>query len=184
LSIYKRSRRAAAAVVGVAAVVMSLGAATAMAEVHWSSTTQGMKVSGSLTVYKNGTEPKTCTLSSSSGSQLGPEAFFYAYNTTYLNFSCGTSMELNFMGEGVSESPGQYKLTLEATENLKSPWGGTWSQAAFGSVEPTFVNGSGSTSSKAVFSNTYLGHSNLAELTATGSLKVTTNSGGLLTLQP
>jgi hypothetical protein len=165
------------------AALLAINVASASAQVHWSNETQGIKVSGSVNLYKNGLEPRTCTADSNAG-EMGPGWAWLKWGpeVEYLRFSCigGGALQMLFL----ISTPSTTSVEVHASAaEYQSPFG-TYQQAKM--VVP-FTNGSGSTASKITFNNTKLGTVTglcCKTLTLSGSLKVTTSSGGLLTLLP
>lgn len=157
---------------------------------QWSNSGAGIKVSGSLTVYKNGANAKTCTPTVGQVSEMSSEEAWASIGTFApgeLNFPCGSGMlSLSLVLNAIDTK------TVEVGEyfpGVQSPWGGYWTQGAWvggsGPAIADFKNGSGSTASTLTFSNDILGsipEGTYPTITATGTLKVTTSSGGLLTL--
>lgn len=175
----------------------AVGASSALAATHWSDTTHGMKIAGtnSLTVYANGGNAKTCSINASldgkQPSTLSGASFSVHSeldNTLYLLCTGSTTLSLEFVGEAEAAGGG-YQLVFKRSGPwaLWAPWGGANSfwQGAEKELIGKFVNGSGTTPSKLVFSSTEIGYDRALErVTATGSLNVTTSTGGLLTLLP
>ena len=182
--------RRSLAVCFAAAGLLAVSASSAAAAVHWSDPTHGMKVSGSLTVYRNGGEAKTCT-TQPIGESFLEGSFFYAstLGLGYVRLNCPSStlLGISFFGEGVAAAGGGYELVFGSPEPMPSPWLGPYSfiYGEGGAPKAKFTNGNATTPSKVTFSSTYLGVlKDLTKVTATGSLNVTTSTGGLLTLQP
>jgi hypothetical protein len=196
----KRIGRGAFAVAAVVGSLLAISATPAMAAVHWSDTTKGMRVSGTLTVAKEGiATTKTCTISSVSSeeSTLYPNSFYVHYKGSWTReiwLPCSGGGTLGFLFEGGAEAApgGGYQLRFAGECCFSSPWSGEaqfWQGGEFVSGEANFVgkftNGSGTTPSKVTFSKTQIGVDlTPARIWATGSLNVTNASGGLLTLLP
>lgn len=188
----KRMRRSLVALLAIAASMLAIGAGPAMAEPHFSDTAHGIKVSGTLTVLKNGGSSKTCTASS-----IQTGEFTDAYSAEIrgagwleqLTFSCagstlGMVAELNVVSTTSLEFGGYF-------ESATSPWLGSYYQGVWPGGEGRMIgdwkNGSGATASTLTFSSDKLGATYDAgnpTVTASGTLKVTTSSGGLITLLP
>jgi len=166
--------------------VGAVGASSAMASVHWSDTTHGTKVSGSLTVTTAEKPAKTCTPSSSQESSMNTTAAWVwtSGSSGWLTFSCegGGTLEVYTLLSATSTT----SVTLSNIGAVeKAPWGMTYTQNQ--SPEGDFVNGSGSTPSTLTFG----GLDQLGPYFPTGkpvfvsgTLKITTSTGGLLTLLP
>lgn len=190
----RHSLIALAAVVG---SLMAVSAAPAMGAIHWSDTSKGIKVSGSLTAKKGGGSAITCTVAAGvqSSEFFGQEGWLWNNEAGELRFNCSNGKQLGmlFAFQPVNTTTlnvGSFSETL-----AKDPWGGALTYYKQGycvgtpclSMVGDFKNGSGATSSTVTFSNDALGSSQEAgspQITLTGSLKVTNSSGGLLTLLP
>jgi len=171
-------RRVLLPLAAVVAALLAVNVASASAEVHWSNETQGIKASGTLTLYSNGIEPKTCTANSTSY-EFGPG---WAWFREYLPLNCTGAGPLQMFFLATTPSTSSVEL-LSSSAQYQSPFGAYVGETM---VVP-FTNGSGTTASKITFNKTKLGvvvSSCCKTLTLSGSLKVTTSSGGLLTLLP
>lgn len=185
----RRIRRAVAVSVTVIGMLTSIGAGAAMAEeepAFFSPSNAGMKWSGSITIYKNGGSAKTCTFPANATS---PVLYGTAFSLAYLEYnglflSCTGGTQLSWTPQGSAQFDGSYELAFEdrMTEQLglhTSPYGqwyGTWTTVPY-------TNGSGGTASTIAFNKTPIGALQTGEtVTATGTVKVTTWAGGLLTL--
>jgi hypothetical protein len=181
-------RRSLGALVAVAAAILALGASSAMAAVHWSDTAHGVKVAGSLTATKGGVN-KTCTpIASSQKSEfLGSIAYIHSGISAYLRFDCGSSTHLDVWFTVSPTSTTSVQVGEYTGVPQDSPWG-SYKQAWVTGQPMTadFANGSGATPSKMTFSKDELGFmvDESGAITLTGSLNVTTSTGGLLTLLP
>jgi len=79
-------------------------------------------------------------------------------------------------------STSRYFLEYPNTnEGFASPWG-QYIQQSSTRIDPTWVNGSGATSSIVKFENEKVGEIAGLPITVTGNLTYTTSTGGLLTL--
>lgn len=183
LNTSKRMHRGLVALAVVVGSLMAVGAASASAAVHWSDSTHGIKVSGSLTVSALGHTSKTCTAAEKQTSLMGSNYAVIKSSGEELRFACagGGSLGMLFYAAPTSTTSVQvgfpYELAL-------SPWGGTYREYAFGPAVADFSNGSGATASTLAFSNDEIGREGTTALLLTGTLNVTTSTGGLLTLLP
>jgi hypothetical protein len=168
-------------------VVLGAAAAPAMAEPHFSDTTHGIKVSGSVTAYKNGLQPLTCTAPTS---MVGE--FFDAQHAVVESFglalqlklSCSNGRPLGLVSEMTTASTTSlwYGGSLE---HVVSPWDGGGEYVAQGLMVGDWKNGSGSTASTVTFLKDKAGTTlDGYPVTISGTLKVTTSTGGLLTILP
>lgn len=172
--------------------MLAIGAGPAMAEVHWSDTENGIKVSGTLTAYKDGSSAKTCTAVKEQISE------FYGVDgmirTKYweLIFPCsgGGWLGIDFYFNPIDTTTLEVGAPYEAAHY---PWGSLYSTYLQGSCWfecPTaigdFSNGAGEKPSTLTFSEDALGtypHGEYPIVSISGTLDVTTSSGGLLTLE-
>jgi hypothetical protein len=195
--IRNKLRRTVFSLAAVVGTVLAVGAAPAMGAVHWSDTTHGMKIAGTLTVYKNGTEARTCTIAPETAASESSHFEGTLFEVTgpfveYIRLTCtnGKYLEMIFQGNGEAAAGGGYQVSFYGYTSgytLASPWTvGPWLQGVEGSTPVLkYINGSGATPSKLRFTSTHLGYIYGGyKLTATGDLTVTTSTGGLLTLQP
>lgn len=176
---------ALAAVIG---SLMAVSAAPAMAAVHWSDTTHGIKVSGSVKVTSGGTT-RTCTASSKQ------EYYYFENNTAVLETSGAMFGQLEYLCTGGNSRFG-IVFPIEATSTTSAKvglntesalWEFTWAPVFYSEqvVTADFANGSGATPSTLSFVADKLGTApGTGAITINGSLNVTTSSGGLLTLLP
>lgn len=182
----------ALAIAVLVAALLAVSVSSAAAAVHWSDTTHGMKPSGTLTVYHNGKEPKTCTAGLVGGSYLESNIAWVYTNTEQSQYWMGCSgtngLGFCFLAEAGSAAGGGYQLTFQPCgEILSSPWGASlnWGAGPAGKPVGKFTNGSGATPSKVSFSGTQLGVlADGSTVSATGTLNITTSTGGLITLLP
>jgi hypothetical protein len=191
-----RMRRTLAVLMTVAGSMLAIGAAPALAEVHYSNTGSGAKVSGSLTVYKGGSNAVTCTAPSAQFSSFPDEATLrlYSFVSHEIRFSCPNGKALGLDLETIVAAATDSVEIWSWNPYAKAPWSDSSSYWNGFSPEPPyevpavvgFVNGSGSTPSKLVFDKTHIGTSYdklESEVTASGTLNLTTSSGGLLTIE-
>lgn len=177
-----------------AMAISAVGASAASAELvpaTFSNSSFKMAVSN-LTVRANGIEPKTCTSTTLTGS-AEESGVFYAGNAggfAESKFTCGgSSFYMVFLGEALYDTEtGKYSLHVYDFNSwsLSSPWG-SYSQVSGngeGGSDATWVNGSGLTPSTATFKNQTVGYtySGGKKISIEGTFKVTTSTGGLLTL--
>ena len=173
----------------VALALAALGATSASASIvpaKFSSSSFKVTTTG-VTLKRNGLEPKTCTLSLPIESSAEGSYFFganYPSSPGGTKYSCGGVAILGqwFSGEAFYDNVAKtFSLTFDpySFSTLSSPWG-SYSQESF---KASWVNGSGATASTINFNNTTIGFGTDGKaLTLTGSLKVTTPAGGLVTL--
>lgn len=188
LRIATKARTTIAALAASLAIVMAVSAAPALAsEATWvpNTPTSGIKWSGSLTIYKNGANPKTCTFPNpQQQGTVGGSSFVIAFSTyTGETLSCTGGTKLQWKPEGFASYVTGY--SLEFTDGVflevehTSPYG-AWMGTA---VTVPFANAAGVTPSRVTFNNTYIGDVTAGgKVTATGTLDVKTNAGGKLTL--
>lgn len=181
-----RNIKRLAASISVAMIAAALLASPAMASVHWSDTTHGIKLEGNLTVSTKGQTSKTCEIVSPQKSAMEP-SWAYIWNGTneLLNLKCtgSTGLSMLFLMEPTSTT--NVRLPTPGYEFMFGPWGFYCACVYVPTGE--FKNGSGGTASTMTFSNDPIGYDNSAEhnpLTISGTYKVTTSTGGLLTLLP
>ncbi len=186
MNLTAKSRRAFTAVVlaVVALFALTVGSSFASAAT-WSDTAHGIKISGKLTVLKNGGSGKSCTIAESqSGIFLGSSGY-WARGTglSYLTASCEGGGTFTFGAQGTAKgTPGAFKLTLGANVTVQQSPFGNWEQNT--GTEVPFTNATESTPSRITFSNTKLGvlAFPFEPISVSGTLNVTTLSGGVLTL--
>jgi hypothetical protein len=168
-----------------ACALMAVGAGPALATVSWTSTGT-VKLSGSLTVYHNGADPKTCTFAagSNNGSAYSTNSLLVHPLTDPINMvaSCTGGTTLKITGAGVmywdaTLSSYMYKPNGD-NQVLTSPYG---SYATY--IRLPWTNGSGGSFSTFTLNNTELGYFGVSDyLTATGTLSVTDGGTGTRTL--
>jgi len=186
VKIISRMGRSLLATAVVGASFFAVGAAPASAALHWSDTTHGAKLSGSLQLSSEKHETVSCTMPASQSSFFSFETALHVYTGSNvsgaLNVSCpGTTAELMFQMHALSTTSVELmKLTNAA---FASPWSG-FSYELEKSIAD-FTNGSGTTPSTLTFSNDKIGKLvQGVDVYATGTLNLTTSTGGLLTLVP
>jgi hypothetical protein len=182
-------------------LLLSVGASSAFAAevpAKFSSETAIKATGTGLTVKKNGGEAKTCEIvktttgsvaNSTGGSQgvitLQNDGVFYRTN---LSCSGGTTLQLILaVGSAKYETTtGAYFIRFApfAGSSVSSPYGSYSWAAGSSDVKIGWTNGSGATASTLTFSETVLGiHTDgKSKISLTGSIKVTTSAGGLVTL--
>jgi hypothetical protein len=187
VNITAKSRRAFAAVVlaVVALFALTVGSSLASAAT-WSDTAHGIKISGKLTVFKNGGSGKTCTIGESqAGIFLGSSGYWAKSSTlSVLTASCEGGGTFTFGAQGTAKgTPGAFQLTLGANVTVQQSPFGNWEQNT--GVTVPFTNATESTPSRITFSKTKLGILGalpFEPISVSGTLNVTTLSGGVLTL--
>jgi hypothetical protein len=147
-----------------------------------------------LTVKRNGLEPKTCTFKPATVGLTESEQFYILDNfegdTKLLCPNGSTPLQMILRGVARYDNvAGTYSLHVNdyTTTNLYGPWGSYWQQSKVvgGGFNGTWVNGSGATASTVTFSNQTFGYTAAGlKMTMEGTVKVTTPSGGLITLSP
>jgi hypothetical protein len=181
----KAARRLVVMIVAASALLaVAASPSFAWSEALFSDTAHGIKWSGSLTIYKNGGTAKTCTFPGGQNGLISASGFMLNNNPPGpIALSCTGSTTLVWQPAGDAAYESGYRL--EAWDNASfsgyhaSPYG-QWAGDDF--IVP-FTNAAGGTPSTVTFSSTVIGHtSTLATVTATGTVNVTTNSGGALTL--
>jgi len=170
--------------------MLALTASSAMAATaYWSDTDSGMKLSGTITIKKDGGSAKTCTLAANGGDAYEDGEFdvysagIPAPSTGRLKLNCTGSTVLYMFGVGwATHASGAFSLTFDNEPILgqQSPYG-TWIQDTF---QVPFTNAAGATPSQITFNDTHIGDLYPASgaVTATGTINVRTLTGGVLTL--
>ena len=171
------------------ALFVAVGVSPAAAEeanATFSGSSIKLTTSG-ITVKKNGSEAKSCTLFG--GSAQGPISASYAWpsnsNFSYTLLSCTGGTALEFWMQLVPKydtTTGQYTLRLgPAGVSSRSPYG-AMTETATG--KGTWTNGSGATNSTVTFNEAQVGllNSTGASITISGTFTATTSTGTLLTL--
>lgn len=179
----------ASLVLAISALAMTAGPASA-----WNTNSGGVKLSGTITIYDDGENPKTCTFPGpfQNGTVEGEEFFQASSLATWNNqlpLSCTGNTQLLWKPAGVAwyeEGTGEYLAQLYGTYSQyeESPYG-LWLENAWSPVETTWVNASGGTPSHITLTNDTIGigASGYSEpITASGTIYFTTLSGGDLTI--
>jgi hypothetical protein len=177
--------------VGVTAL-FALTSSPALATVHWNVSSTLAHWKGTLTVKAEGSSV-TCSNVDMRVPTLNNEKFGFAeFNTVPsggpIKISCagGTTMAFVHEGQG-SVTEGKYALFMWPVTGywLESPFGEYFANPMFTS-KGSITNGSGMTSSQLTFSEAVVGEMEPsgAPLTISGTLTITTSTGGLLTLSP
>lgn len=171
----------------VAALAVVAGAVTASPAfatgVKWSSTGE-FAVKGTLTLKKNAASAVTCNLSAFGlNSNVENQARLTTLGFPWAETKCSNGEWFYWMVNGSVEPAGS-AFSLEFFESGALGASAPWSERTWaGAVSVPFTNGSGATASHVDFSETQIGLTNKGEkVTATGSLKITTRAGGLLTV--
>jgi hypothetical protein len=192
MHVRNRSVRGLAATAVTACALIALMATPALAAPASWSPQGATKWAGSFTVKLNGGSAKTCTPSPAGGAwtgstntaygpstvMLSPSPFFDAY--VYATCTGPTQLSLVVHGNATNDS-GTYRVTLQqaAAQSQGSPYG---LYLQNGQPVGTYVNGSGGTPSTVTFTNQTLGTTAAGTITITGTLQVTTGTGGLMSL--
>ncbi|HET7443047.1 MAG TPA: hypothetical protein VFJ57_00155 [Solirubrobacterales bacterium] len=147
---------------------------------------------GNVTFELNGGSPVVCETANNNGtisSWISKSAGFATLFPYGIRALCPKSQEFNFSGAGAAEgSSGAYAVSIKNASvtypTQQSPFG-VYTEAAGATIVSSFVNGSGVTSSTATFTKQKVGtrNSDGLPITISGTLKVTTPSGGLMTLK-
>jgi hypothetical protein len=144
--------------------------------------------SGPITLKRNGIEPKTCELKSVlEGGNLSSQSDFSNGNGTFgeARFECAGTLEMFWYGAAYYDTvTGAYSLRVSdfPSYDLNSPYGRYYQQSE-GKNQGGWTNGSGTTASRVTFKEAMIGRDLAGKaITLTGTLKVTTPSGGLVTL--
>lgn len=167
--------------------------ASASAATHWSDTKSGVRLSGSLSVSKEG-DTKVCEVTSEQVSQFldSKTVLVGTWEPSELYFVCPDSyLEVSFDMVAIDTD------TIEVRRNYAlayqfSPWDAdapNYSQGIWyggeGPMVADFTNGSGESASTIAFDDDNLGlywSAGYPTITVSGTLEVTTASGGLLTI--
>jgi hypothetical protein len=181
----KRLGRRAALLAGVALCISgSAGASMASAAGTWNefplNSSTPATLAGTLSLQQNGGTPVTCPVQS----QPGGTAF---------NGGVGSAQYAGLQSLQTCSNGGQFGIRLVFTPGYSGGWGVTFAssgaqqQSPFGLVwlqinfGVPFTNGSGGVASKVTFNHKLIGYQD-GLITATGTLSLTRNSGGTLTL--
>jgi hypothetical protein len=171
----------------------AISASSALATPHWSDGAHGIKLSGSLTV-KNPVKPtKTCTpsyqMTFSGNSEMMWLASSNSAGKLNLIYSCTYGGVLEIMTQLRPLSTTSVSMGFDPAMGWGSekgeqfhPWGAYYKQRA--STVGDFTNGSGSTPSTLTFSEDLVSSSSSFAVSISGTLTVTTSTGGLLTILP
>lgn len=179
----KQARRLLSLCLVVLGLVMAMGPSSAMAEVaaKFSPENQFIQWSGSVKVFKNGGSEKTCTFPTEPPPSLvGSNQFFISEMT--LSCTGGTSMRWDPKGSAWFGT--SYSLKFEDNQSQFGFHEGPWMPWAGEQVKNLpWTNGSGLTPSHISFNKTRIGiNEDGSVVTATGTVNVTTSTGGLLVL--
>jgi hypothetical protein len=178
------------AIAGAALVVlMAIVASPALAsEVNAKFSASTLKLTSSgLTLKRNGTEAKSCNFKSTPTGETAEGntaawVFNEATGLTWVKCAEGKYLTMGlFVHAHFDTSTSRYFLTLVEQGGLTSPWG-EWFQSPQGKANGTWVNGSALTPSTLVFEESVIGNTTGGNITLTGTINVTTSSGGLITL--
>lgn len=138
-----------------------------------------------LTLKKNGLEPKTCTFSAWSEGWFSGSQFWFLSEGEQIRLSCGIGLNMKMYGEATYDTvTGQYNLHFNdySEMQLPSPYGYYTQVSKLNGFNASWVNGSGTTASTFKLANQTFGYAGEQKLTLDGTTKVTTSTGGLLTL--
>lgn len=182
----KRMRSGLIVLAAVIASFMAVSVAPAMASPHWSDTAHGIKLAGSLTVSSPGLASETCTAPASQASLMSAEsALVYSEGGPYLTFTCAASKKLQAVVNLTALSTTSVRFSGTSSCTQKSPFG---NYCQTGTATGEFTNGSGGTASTLKFSNPFNEIGRLESghevVRVSGTLTVTTSTGGLLTILP
>ena len=183
----KRMRSGLLALAAVVASFMAVSVAPAMASPHWSDTAHGIKLAGSLTVSSPGFSNETCTAPASQASIMSAEsALVYSEGGPYLTFTCGASKKLQVVTTLKTQSTTAVQLYGTNSSFQTSPFGYYHQWGSSSPAVGDFTNGSGGTSSTLKFASDEIGYVEAGKgaLRVSGTLTVTTSTGGLLTILP
>lgn len=173
--------------------IVALGASSASAaEVEAKYSAGTIKLSGNVTLKKNGAEATGCELKEAKGSTSGGAAFIYNNFLFETEFTCPGkpkfTMKLAPTAAYYNSVTGAYSFKIETpageSNEGKSPWGNYY-YSFYGSPVGAWTNGSGATQSTITFNEANFGaltSFGLAKITVSGTLTATTSTGGLLTL--
>ena len=153
------------------------------------STANFKMTTSSITLKRNGLEPKTCTLNGTLVG-AGESGSYFASNqadgSTRYFCSGGGQFTGVFMGSASYDTvTGRYYLTYNGYGGMSffSPYGESYYAETRGLSSGTWVNGSGSTPSKVTFTDQTVGYTTAGKrLSMDAVFTVTTEAGGLITL--
>ncbi|HEY0701108.1 MAG TPA: hypothetical protein VGD43_25260 [Micromonospora sp.] len=137
------------------------------------------KLAGSLTWQQGGTSARVCGWNSN-GTIFGLGIWSGLVTGTCAG---GGSVQAQSILLPVTRPDGSVAVQFNGGGMPVSPYGQPWNRV--NAVVP-FVNGNASTPSKIVLDNTYVGYieGDGRDLTVTGTIDVTTSTGGLVTINP
>jgi len=173
--------------------LLASSASASLVAAKFSSASFRFVGSGTITLKRNGIEAKTCELKTPLiGGNFGPTSSFQVGNGTFgeAKFTCPTGgtpvyLEMFYWGEAQYDNvTGAYSLRVDnySEHTLGSPYG-QYSQITTGQDRGSWTNGSGTTASTVTFNEALIGHDTAGKsITFTGTMKVTTSTGGLVTL--
>lgn len=177
---------AAVAALAMSAAVVSTASAT-IVQANFSSSQFTLSTTG-LTVKKDGLDPRVCTFKSAPKGE-GGGGQFYVYNnfegdTRFYCPTWNTQLQMILSGNVTFDTvTNKYSFTVNPYPSMNltfSPWGSYWQSEP---ISGNWVNGSGTTASTITFTDQWFGTTNkIDKLTISGTVKVTTPTGGLITL--
>lgn len=173
-----------------AVAAMALGAVSASSAsasiVSAKFSSSSWKLTGTLTVKRNGTEEKSCKLVKAIEG-FGESSFIASNEWTGASiFTCTDLSELvmRYVGEAKYDNvAGQYFLRISSyNEALRSPWGpNTYFQSQ---SDWPWTNGSGATNSTMTLNELVIGTTTGGQkITVSGTITAKTAAGGLVTLK-
>jgi hypothetical protein len=178
-------RSAAVAALATAVMAMGLSASAASATTvpaKW-TTTGTARVSGTLNLTLNGTNPKTCTISKTSGevTNLGSEGLLWG--SFPIQAFCGggpPDLTITFGYLARFDSTLGYELEMSENGTRESPYGGEYLE---GPYLVRFTNGAGGTLSTFTYKETVIGKTSLGvPIKASGTISLDNGSTGTRTL--
>jgi hypothetical protein len=184
-------RRIVSLVVTAAGVIalFALTSSAAVAAVHWNVSSTLAHWKGSLTVEAEGSSVACSNLDlrvPTLNDKFNNGDYSLTTQNAQMKFACAGSTTMELLHEGSGTFSGtKYELFISAVTgfSLESPLG-LYFADPLNLHTMVFTNGSGLTPSKVTFSKTPLGEMELSgePITISGTLTVTTSTGGLLTL--
>lgn len=141
-----------------------------------------------LTLKKNGLEAKTCTFRNPTSVYLTGSLMSIFSEGEQAKLNCPTSistLSMVLLGEASYDTvTGKYSIHFKdyGAMQLSSPWGYYDQVSNSGGFNAGWENGSGATASTFTLANQTFGWISKQKLTLEGTVKVTTTTGGLLTL--
>jgi len=174
------------------AAFLAPAASASLVPAKFSATSFKFVGSGAVTLKRSGTEATTCELKTPlEGGQFGSQSVFLVGNASFgeARWVCLSSpnnyLEMVYMGEAQYDTvTGVYSLRVSDynQHTLLSPYGSYW-QESEGKDRGTWTNGSGTTPPTVTFTEAKIGRDTSGKpITFSGTMKVTTLSGGLVTL--